>query len=156
MLRLCGMGFGKVVVRCEGAIMGITEKVVASLYTEAMLMADETRSYFDEFGRVARADMTPLQRVSFSCESLKVTTRLMHTIAWLLSQRAKDGLRHPLAAAAPSDPKIVSALPEDAQELIRASEDLYARVQRLDNKLSDAAPFENPAHDLRARIEQAF
>ena len=51
-------------------------------------MADEARSYFDadEAGQFAADD--PLRRVSFACESLKVTTRLMHIIAWLLSQRA--------------------------------------------------------------------
>lgn len=136
--------------------MELTDKVTAGLYTEAMILADEARAYFDQFGRAARADMTPLQRVSFSCESLKVTTRLMHTIAWLLSQRAGDGGRNPLAAAAPSDHAVLVTLPEEAQQLIRSSEDLYARIERLDRRLSEKSPRSSPALQLRARLEKAF
>jgi regulator of CtrA degradation len=136
--------------------MGLTEKVINALYMEAMVLADEARAYFDQFGREARLDMSPLQRVSFSCESLKVTTRLMHTIAWLLSQRASQTLTNSLAAAAPSDADTVAGLPEEAQDLIRASEDLYARIQRLDRKLAQPMAEPNPARNLRARLEQAF
>jgi len=134
----------------------LTEKLIDSLYLEAMVLADETRGYFDQFGRDARANMTPLQRVSFSCESLKVTTRLMHSTAWLLAQRAPRSTVNPLAAAAPSEAATVASLPEEAQQLIRASEDLYARIQRLDTKLARPTTEPNPALYLRARLEQAF
>ena len=134
----------------------LTEKLVDSLYIEAMVLADEARGYFDQFGRDARASMTPLQRVSFSCESLKVTTRLMHSIAWLLSQRAVGAATNPLAAAAPSDTATVASLPEEARLLIRSSEDLYARIQRLDVLLGRASHAPNPALHLRSRLEQAF
>lgn len=136
--------------------MELTEKVTATLYTEAMLLADEARAYFDQFGRAARADMTPLQRVSFSCESLKVTTRLMHAIAWLLSQRAGEGMHSPLAAAARSEESVLGILPGEAQQLIRASEDLYARIQRLDRDIEKGKAGISPALQLRARLEKAF
>ena len=136
--------------------MGLTEKVIDSLYMEAMVLADEARAYFDQFGRDARANMNPLQRVSFSCESLKVTTRLMHTIAWLLSQRVPQDTASSLAAAAPSEAETVDGLPPEAQQLIRASEDLYARIQRLDRRLARKSQDSNPALDLRTRLEQAF
>lgn len=135
---------------------GLTTKVIDSLYLEAMVLADEARSYFDQFSRNARADMTPLQRVSLSCESLKVTTRLMHSTAWLLAQRSPQGTSNPLAAAAPSETTTVETLPEEARTLIRESEDLYARIQRLDEKLAHASEMHSPALDLRARLEQAF
>lgn len=135
---------------------GLTTKLIDSLYLEAMVLADEARSYFDQFSRNARADMTPLQRVSLSCESLKVTTRLMHSTAWLLAQRSPQGSSNPLAAAAPSETATVDNLPDEAQTLIRESEDLYARIQRLDEKLAHASEMRNPALDLRARLEQAF
>ena len=135
---------------------GMTEKLVDTLYMESMVLADEARSYFDQFGRDARVDMTALQRVSFSCESLKVTTRLMHSIAWLLSRRARQATANPLAAAARSDEATVSSLPEEAQHLIRSSEDLYQRIQRLDQKLSQSSSDPNPARVLRERLEQAF
>ena len=38
---------------------GMTDTLVDTLYMEAMVMADEARSYFDQFGRDSRADMTP-------------------------------------------------------------------------------------------------
>ena len=135
---------------------GMTDKLVDTLYMESMVLADEARSYFDQFGRDARADMTPLQRVSFSCESLKVTTRLMHSIAWLLARRAQQGTTNPLAAAAPSDEATVSSLPGEAQHLIQSSEDLYQRIQRLDRRLNQASNDPNPALFLRERLEQAF
>lgn len=134
----------------------MTVKLVDTLYVESMVLADEARSYFDQFGRDSRANMTPLQRVSFSCESLKVTTRLMHSIAWLLTQRTPHDFRNPLAAAAPSDDATVLSLPDEAQQLIRASEDLYARIQRLDQKLAQSEYAPNPARFLRERLEQAF
>src|SRR3546814_3979621 len=63
-------------------------KLLDSLYVEAMVMADEARAYFDQQGDRDREEMDIMLRVSFSCESLKVTSRLMHVIAWLLTQRA--------------------------------------------------------------------
>ena len=64
--------------------------MIDTLYVEAMLLADEARGYFDQGARIEREALDPLGRVTFSCESLKVTTRLMHIIAWLLTQRAVD------------------------------------------------------------------
>ena len=66
----------------------ITPRLVDSFYTEAMLLADEARSYFDDSGREDRVTLDPFVRVNFACESLKVTTRIMHIVAWLLTQRA--------------------------------------------------------------------
>lgn len=105
----------------------MTELIIL-LYLEAMVLADEARSYLTSSAAISEADMTPLQRVSFSCESLKVTTRLMHSTAWLLAKRSPQGTSNPLAAAAPSETETVAGLPEEAQGLIRESEDLYARI----------------------------
>src|SRR3546814_4852341 len=55
-----------------------------------MVLADEARSYFDRGGLEDREAMCPADRVAFSCESLKVTTRLMHVVSWLLLRRAAD------------------------------------------------------------------
>jgi regulator of CtrA degradation len=64
----------------------LTPKLVDALYTEAMILADEARSYFDR--DPLSGGFAPEVSVAFSCESLKVTTRLMHSIAWLLNQKA--------------------------------------------------------------------
>src|SRR5205085_1174264 len=120
----------------------ITSRLIDSLYTEAMLLADEARSYFDDAGRDERSTLEPFARVGFGCESLKVTTRIMHIVAWLLTQRAvetgelrsRDGRRpeRRLGHAQDSDPVVIATLPPAAQRLINSSADLYARVKRLD------------------------
>ena len=73
-----------------GPQVRITSRLIDALYTEAMLLADEARSYFDDAGRDERSTLQPFARVGFACESLKVTTRLMHIIAWLLTRRAVE------------------------------------------------------------------
>lgn len=142
-------------------------RMVDSLYVEAMVLADEVRTYFDQTGRREREALPPLQRVTFSCESLKVTTRLMHVIAWLLTRRAVEHgelsaaqARSParrLGMAADSDPHTLALLPETARTLINASRELYARVDRLDQGIDQPlAPVPSPALGLLSRLERAF
>ena len=144
----------------------MTPKLIDSLYTEAMLLADEARSYFDRQGRDERLTLDPLARVGFSCESLKVTTRLMHVIAWLLTQRAVEAgelsaaqARRParrLGEAADSDEALLERLPESAVALINASRELYARVKRLDETGTAPQPQASPARSLMSRLERSF
>jgi regulator of CtrA degradation len=118
--------------------LAITSRLVDGLYTEAMLLADEARSYFDSDR--ARGIAPAEAAVAFSCESLKVTTRLMHIIAWLLNQKAirageirSDDMAslESLGYAPATDNSWLDELPEEARALILASEDLYYRVQRV-------------------------
>ena len=142
----------------------ITPRLVDTLYSEALLLADEARTYFDQTGREEQQMLDPFVRVGFACESLKVTTRIMHIVAWLLTQRAlesgelssPDGRRpeRRLGNATPSDPAVVDQLPPTARKLISASVDLYARVSRLDDgQMSDEAP-QSPARALMGRLER--
>jgi regulator of CtrA degradation len=150
-----------------GPQVRITSRLIDSLYTEAMLLADEARSYFDDSGREDRATLEPFARVGFACESLKVTTRIMHIVAWLLTQRAiesgeipnRDGRRpeRRLGHAQDSDPAVVTQLPESAQRLIGSSVDLYARVKRLDEGGIEAnANAQSPARALMGRLERGL
>ena len=142
----------------------ITPRLIDSLYTEAMLLADEARAYFDEAGRDERQTLEPFARVGFACESLKVTTRIMHIVAWLLTQRAvesgeikaADGRRpeRRLGHANDSDPLVIEQLPAAAQRLALASTDLYARIQRLDEGQLDDQPAISPARALMGRLER--
>src|SRR4051812_40568957 len=142
-------------------------RLVDTLYVDAMVLADEARGYFDEGGRADREALDPMARVSFSCESLKVTTRLMHVIAWLLTQRAVEaGELSPLQARKParrlgeapeSDDFVVARLPDSAVALIQASRDLYVRVKRLDDAgLPTAQPVPSPARSLLSRLERSL
>src|SRR5918997_749556 len=84
----------------------ITARLIDALYTEAMLLADEARSYFDQAGRNDRDGLDPFAKVGFACESLKVTTRIMHIVAWLLTQRALESGEIPLMAGRRPDGKL--------------------------------------------------
>jgi regulator of CtrA degradation len=144
----------------------ITPRLIDSLYTEAMLLADEARGYFDEVGRDDRQSLEPFARVGFACESLKVTTRIMHIVAWLLTQRAvesgeiksSDGRRpeRRLGHANESDSLVVEQMPEAAQRLINASADLYSRIKRLDEGQMIDEPVPSPARALMGRLERDF
>lgn len=141
----------------------ITPRLVDSLYTEAMLLADEARAYFDDCGRDERQELDPFVRVGFACESLRVTTRIMHIVAWLLTQRAiesgelaaRDGRRpaRRLGTAQESDPNVVIQLPPEAQRLINVSSDLYARVKRIDEGVQPEEVV-SPARALMGRLER--
>lgn len=150
----------------EDGRIQLTPKLIGSLYTEAMVLADEARSYFDRQGREERDSLDPILRVGFACESLKVTTRLMHIIAWLLTQRAVEAgelslldARRPtrrLGEAPASDDAVVAKLPDAARSLIEASRDLFARVERLDEGGSEPEAQVSPARTLLSRLERAF
>ncbi len=142
----------------------ITPRLIDQFYTEAMLLADEARAYFDEEGRDDRQTLEPFARVGFACESLKVTTRVMHIVAWLLTQRAIEsgeltqieGQRpeRRLGKANESDPKVVGILPEKAQTLIRQSSELYERVKWFDEGQVSDVPAQSPARALMGRLER--
>ena len=143
----------------------LTPKLIDSLYVEAMVLADEARAYFDSTGREDRLGLDPVVRVGFSCESLKVTTRLMHVIAWLLTQRAVTAGELSVARgrsperrvgdAPPSDDQLLPRLPEAALILIRSSQDLYQRVRRLEES-DGAEPQPSPARSLLSRLQRSL
>jgi regulator of CtrA degradation len=146
-------------------------RLIDSLYVEAMVLADEARAFFDHRAEEHRAALDQLDRVEFACESLKVTTRLMHVIAWLLTQRAilngelaetvRREERYRLGEAAATLTGIAERFAFDMMTLIVASEDLYDRVARLERQLvgrvrgSSVVPL-SPARDLLTRLERAF
>jgi regulator of CtrA degradation len=143
----------------------LTNRLIDSLYTEAMILTDEARAYFDEAGQPERLALPPILQVGFSCEALKVTTRLMHVVAWLLTRRAEEAGEMPLSsaarsparrlgAAAASSPAATLGLPEAARQLIEESSDLYDRVQRLDQVPIAANALASPAHSLLQRLER--
>jgi regulator of CtrA degradation len=144
----------------------IQRRLIDTLYVEAMVLADEARSYFDQHGRIERDMLSPIERVSFSCESLKLTTRLMHIIAWLLTQRAVDAGElnrrdaldpsRRLGPAPAGEAAGVLAMPRQAQALIAASADLYRRVALLDASQVEEVQAYSPARSLHDRLALTF
>ena len=140
---------------------GLTERLVDSLHTEAMVLTDEARAYFDDMGRAEREQLPAQDRVLFACESLKVTTRLMHVIAWLLSRRVmgvRDGTQpmQPLADPIASSEAEIAPLPPGAQHLIRATFDLQERVRRLEAEMLRGSIGGSPARSLLGQLERAL
>lgn len=165
----------------------INASLTDALYADALLLADESRAWFDlargtgTGGSGMAADASceasdplfhwagrhdPSLRIALSCESLRLTTRLMHVIAWLLMQRAISvGELPPSAALAehnrlgPSpecDPAVRDRLPVGAQRLIDASIRLHQRVAQLDAAVDAAPPAQHPVHNMMARLVSAL
>ncbi len=169
----------------------INAALVGSLYAEALILADEARSWFDHVlvnrdqeaasnlpvDAAAGADgddalfrwagfHDPSLRIALSCESLRITTRLMHIIAWLLLQRAimagelpADAAYRPtnrLGESPASDTATLGRLPPRAQELAAASERLHARVAQLDAAQSQSPVQIDPVGAMLSRLEQAL
>ena len=161
--------------------------MIDALYAEALLLADEARAWFDRArgSEEARRRLSPLAsnitddplyrwsgrtdpslRVALSCESLRLTTRLMHVIAWLLTQRAVDtGELAAHEAATPArrlgsaplpEMAVLAAMPARAVALVEASRALYERVERLDAVFDEPAPASSPAHRMIDRLRGAL
>jgi regulator of CtrA degradation len=152
-------------------------RLIDGLYVEALVMADEARAYFD---RAAEADKTrydTMTRLSFTCESLKVTTRLMHVIAWLMTQKAwqrgeiaTDALgdtKYRLGPASETDRSVTAIMPVGARQLVEGSQALYQRVLRLQGRMESAlsrpraerdaaSASASPALELIGRLEKSF
>ncbi|HXH15700.1 MAG TPA: DUF1465 family protein [Sphingomonas sp.] len=139
---------------------------IDAMYSEAMLLADEARAYFDDVGRVDREALEPAVRVGFSCESLKVTTRLMHVIAWFLTQRAiqagelraGDALdpNRRLGDAPSTGQPLLDVLPVRARRLIEASIDLHRRVSHMDVAQDAPMVVASPALTMQKRLAAAL
>ncbi|WP_294319859.1 DUF1465 family protein [uncultured Sphingomonas sp.] len=148
-------------MEASGTGAGVHRRLIDSLYVEAMVLADEARSYFNDAGQGDRAMLDPMARVVLSCESLKITTRLMHVIAWLLTQRAIDAGE--IAAELDDDPlralatppvteeAVLATMPAATQSLILASIDLYRRAERIERSKSSPPPA-SPARAMFERL----
>lgn len=149
----------------------LTPKVINALYQESMALAEDARDYFDHVGQWDRKRLQPMDRVLFSCESLKVTTRLMHVISWLLVRKAVLANEMTPADAMTPDRRLgrttknpqqdsprIKTLPPMAQRLISKSQELYVRIKRLEDQLegSEAEPDDSPARQLQQKLAAAF
>lgn len=143
----------------------LAPRLVDALYSEALMLAAEARAYFDGAGRLERDSLPPPARVAFACESLRVTTRIMHIVAWLLTARAARSLGLDrlversacrLGKAASSDEAVICQMPAEARRLIVASSELYERVKRVEQLPLAQGPQPSPARALMGRLERDF
>ena len=142
----------------------IRRQVVEDLYEETLLLADEARALFDLRGREPSESEDNSERIALSIEGLRTTTRLMNLLAWLLNQRAffagelsEAQVRRcgSLGQDRRSDPVQMAQLLPGTRALIRESERLYARAERLDGQLRRHEE-DSPVLALQGRLATAF
>lgn len=144
----------------------INPRIVEGLYCEALVLSDEVRAAFDLSDRIRGAQPAEdAARVALSCEALRTTTRMMHSVAWLLNHRAFFAgelnefqlRRHGKLAEFPAaDPDRLALLDAPTRDLIGATERFHARLMRLDRSWREPeAPLTAPALLLRERLSLA-
>lgn len=142
----------------------VRRQIVEELYEETLLLAEEARMVFDLRNRDPHEGGADPVRIALSIEGLRTTTRLMNLLAWLLNQRAffagelSDGQIRRCGSIAPdrrSDPVQMAQLMPATRALIRESERLYARAERLDGQLQ-RDDRSGPARELQDRLTSAF
>lgn len=117
---------------------------------EAMALTREARDYLSEYSEEDSRRMRPEFQLHFSAETMRLTSRLTHIMAWLLAQRAAhegeltlEELQserwrlggHTICLGEPSlEPE---ELPPYLRDLLRRSEALFRRISRLDQMISD-------------------
>ncbi|WP_435198749.1 DUF1465 family protein [Qipengyuania sp. 902] len=144
----------------------INHEIIEDLYSEALLLADDARAVFDLRIGEKGDNASDSLKIALSIEGLRTTTRVMHVLAWLLNQRAylagelsaAQLARHnELPEERSADPANLEALEPETRALIRESEDLHARVARLDREMRRAEEqADAPVQAMQDRLAQAF
>jgi regulator of CtrA degradation len=164
--RACGMEPSERIAMAVVSGPALSDRLAETLYTEALLLADETHAYYDLAGRSDREQLEPRERVQFACEALKATTRLMHVIAWLATRRAiatgelpegdPRSAERQLGESTPSDTNVLGAMPTPARRLILAGIDLHERVGRVAAGIEAPIATASPARALLQRLERSL
>mgnify|MGYP000735791846 CR=1 FL=1 len=128
----------------------INPRIVESLYYEALILSDEVRLAFTLSGRLeAVTGDEDEAKVALSCEALRTTTRMMHSVAWLLNHRAYFNgelsdfqlRRHGKLVDFPeNDATRLALLDPAARSLIEATEQFHARLKRIDTAWRERDP----------------
>lgn len=133
----------------DGVIIYTAPAFFLRTYDEAFRLVLETRHYLGERGNNDARGLDVGTALAYSVESMRLTARLTHIMAWLFAVRAHH--EGELDAEAMADPKWRLAghevcldpgvaeedeLPRPLAELLHRSENLYRRIDRLDRMMS--------------------
>ncbi|RME67541.1 MAG: DUF1465 family protein [Alphaproteobacteria bacterium] len=138
------------------------------LYDEAVALADEARTYFGMHSKLDRQRLAPIDRVLYTCESLRISTRLMHVISWLMVRKAvargeitaEEGLR---AERRLGDAELcqqtergaLRRMPPMVSSLSYRSQAIFDRAWRMEQDLlAQAARQDRPHIGARALLDQ--
>jgi regulator of CtrA degradation len=148
--------------------------MVDQLYNQATAIADESRRYFSGHSKTDRAALGAIDRVLYTAESLRISTRLMHVISWVMIRKAvangEMSLEESLSArhrlddielCRGSDPRDLRKLPRSVIILSHQSLKIYQRALRLQDSLLDqldaqGAPSQSPVANMLKDLEMAI
>lgn len=143
-----------------------TRQIIEDLYGQALVLADEVRAAFDSRNPGAELGLDESARVALSVEGLRTTTRLMHSLAWLLNQRAylagelsdvQVREQGRLPSERPPIPGMFKQLDPETQALVRQSIELYERMERLDRDWrAGGAMAQSPVGAMHGMLARAF
>src|SRR5215831_10008681 len=140
-------------------------------FEEGMQLVEETARYLDGRGRQESRDLPRKAATLYASESMRVTTRLMQAASWLLVQRAVQegdmkaeeaaGDRYRLGSkeiCLGGRNESIELLPPKLQDLLTRSDNLYRRIERLDDVLfsRSGARLATGVQAHFARLEEAF
>ncbi len=129
-------------------------------YDEAMGLLHEARNYVAVGELRNRGPLPPADRLILCCETMRLTARLTHVVAWLLAQRAvhageitlEDSANEPYALGGRKtcldETQGFERVGDDwLKDLLDRSKRLYQRVSRLDEMVRREAglPIGGPA-----------
>ena len=114
-------------------------------FEEAMTLLIEARDYIAATAGARPTGITPEDQLRIARETMRITTRLTQTMAWLLTQKAVHAGELTTHQAASEDYRLDghsvcldddeqhhAGLPDQLQDLLKRSYGLYVRVARLD------------------------
>lgn len=143
----------------------LSRPIIESLYSEALLLADEVRAVFALGMGEASEGADDRLRLALSSEGLKATTRIMHVLAWLLNQRAYfSGELNEVQLRAhgrlPEDRETreqdLALLEPATRALIEDTIKLHRRIARLDKAWNDNFETHPTVHSMRERLGRAM
>jgi regulator of CtrA degradation len=137
-------------------------ELFSKTFEDGMAMVEEAAAYLDGPGRIESRELGRKAALAYAGESMRLTTRLMQVASWLLVQRAigegemaakeANAEKYRLGAREICLGRKLEAhdfLPERLQDLLVRSENLYHRVDRLDELL-----YKDSTHLANAVAEQ--
>jgi regulator of CtrA degradation len=128
----------------------------SDLFRDGMALVEETASYLDGPGRAESKTLPRAAALAYATESMRLTTRLMQLASWLLLHRAvkegemslaqasKEKTKVKLSTSDHHDPNNIEMLPAKLRDLIARSQQLHAKVRRLDATIHNSSLAERP------------
>lgn len=150
-----------------------SSQIFSDLFRDGMALVEETATYLDGPGRQQSKKLERAASLAYATESMRLTTRLMQLASWLLLHRAvKEGemslaqagrekTKVKLASTETHDPDNIELLPPSLRALIERSQQLYAKVRRLDATIysqgaAERPPATNPVERQLGLLKAAF